>query len=179
MNLKNAFLLAAALLLPAAGAHDGGFAAPKTQCESGSETRTHEYGPPSTGFNTWMLTDASIPPCPYGDTTWDGHHEFAMGGTILMAGSHSQICWGAYADHAPGWSITVVDDTLSFLGSDVAFDVYADTMNNNLVPENPNCGDGFADYGVSCVNSCAPGFPPGLDGAYHVYVSGTSGHVYA
>ena len=130
----------------------------------------------SLGLVLGQSSDGSIPPCPFGDSTWDGHYEFAYGGARLQAAA--SVCTDAYADHTPGSIIHVVDAVLTLqLASDVAFSVYADTLNNDPVPWEPNCGDFESDYGVDCVNSCAPGFPPGLDGTYQVYVSGTTGHI--
>ena len=151
--------------------------APKDECETGFATVMHEYGPPSTGFLIFLGMDGSVPPCPYGDGTWDGHPEFAFGGAFIQAAASA--CTEAYADHAPGGTIGVYDAGLSSIGADVAFGVYSDTLNNNPIQEEPNCGDFESDYGVDCVNSCDPAFPPGLDGSYQVYVSGTTGHVYA
>ena len=167
-----------------AGASPGGDglkrvrAAPKAECETSStQTSLHSYGAPGTGFVIFLGSDGSVPPCPYGDTTWDGHYEWAFGGAWLMAGPMAEACFGAYADHTPGTVIRVFDMVLSAVGSDVAFSVYADTMNNDPVPSEPNCGDFESDYGVDCVNQCAPAFPPGLDGSYQVYVSGTTGDI--
>ena len=173
--LLASLLLLAFFAMPAK-AHEYWLALPKLQCESSADVGVHDYGPPSTGFVIFLGLDGSIPPCPYGDTTWDGHVEFAFGGGWLQAAA--SVCTEAYPDHAPGSTITVVDAVLTVeLGSDVAFSVYADTLNNDPVPGEPNCGDFESDYGVDCVNQCAPGFPPGLDGTYQVYVSGTYGHI--
>ena len=193
-------LIAAVLVAgPLTQAHDGGTGQPKSWCESyGWDTPRHEYAT-GTGFllldsrlamphwwDDWDIEepllvhlpgDGSVPPCPYGDTTWDGHDEFAIGGAWLQAAQSP--CTEAYADHTPGTLILVSDAVLTPLGSDVAFSVYADTLNNDPVPSEPNCGDFESDYGIDCVNQCAPGFPPGLDGTYQVYVSGFNGHIYA
>ena len=174
--LMAALLLAAPLsLTPATHAHEGGIGLPKTQCEDTKEVGVHEYGAPSMGFLIFLARDGAVPPCPYGDATWDGHLEFAFGGAWLQAAA--SVCTEAYADHAPGAPITVTDTVLSQFGSNVAFSVYTDTLNNDLFQNEPNCGDFESDYGVDCVNQCAPGFPPGLDGTYQVYVSGTTGHI--
>ena len=176
-NMTKWLVLLALTLAPLSAAHDGGVGAPKTHCETpGSDTGHHEYGPPGTGFVIFLGLDGAIPPCPYGDTTWDGHIEFAFGGAWLQASP--SLCTEAYADHTPGAFISVYDAFLTAFGSDVAFSVYADTLNNDPIPSEPNCGDFESDYGVDCVNNCAPGFPPGLDGSYQVYVSGTTGHIY-
>lgn len=176
MGLLAAALLAAPLTL----AHPNGLGLPKTQCETDDDARVHDYGEPSTGFTVWMNSDGSLPPCPYGDGLWDGHWDFAMGGAILLASEPgASYCYGGYAHHTPHSVIWVQDAVLTdLLASDVGFAVYSDALNNLPLAEEPNCGDGETDFGVDCVNSCAPGFPPGLDGAYHVYVSGTTGHIF-
>ena len=148
----------------------------KQECEDVQNGQTHLYGAPALGFVIFIGSDWSIPPCNFGDTTWDGHYEYAFGGAWLQAATSA--CTAAFADHAPGATITVYDNQLTgTLQSDVAFSVYADTLNNDPIPSEPNCGDFESDYGVDCVNSCAPAFPPGLDGSYQVYVSGTSGSI--
>ena len=178
--LNKAYILSLVALLTAAPlsfAHEGMTGQPKHYCETPfAHTAVHEYGAPGTGSVIFIGSDWSLPPCPYGDTTWDGHLEFAFGGAWLQA--RDSDCTTAYADHAPGSTIKVYDAVLSAVGSDVAFSVYADTLNNDPIPSEPNCGDFESDYGVDCVNECAPGFPPGLDGTYQVYVSGTTGHIY-
>ena len=145
---------------------------PKPYCESSADTPTHVYSAPSTGSVIMLGLDGSIPPCPYGDTTWDGHYEWAVGGGWLQAAA--SICTDAYPDHTPGTLITVVDDVLSTLGSSVNFWVYSDTVSLTGDP----CGDFESDYGLPCVDACTPGFPPGLDGSYQVFVSGSYGHIY-
>ena len=147
---------------------------PKTICETAfDDTGTHVYGAPSSGFLITLGLDGAVPPCPYGDTTWDGHYEFAVGGAWLQAAA--SVCTDAYADHTPGSLIHVYDQALTRAGSSISFSVYSDTLNNNPVPEDPDCGDFESDYGVDCVDACVPGFPPGIDGSYQVYVSGTAG----
>ena len=154
----------------------GGGGTAKDYCEVPFfDTASHDYAT-GTGFLVSPAGDGAIPPCPFDDGTWDGHYEFAYGGAQLQAAA--SVCTEAYADHAQGSLIAVHDTIYSPLGFDVTFSVYADTLNNNPIPEEPNCGDFETDYGVDCVNACAPGFPPGMDGAYTVYVSGTYGHVY-
>ena len=179
IRLSVALLALALLGIPLAHGHygltgDGGVA--KDYCEEFFvETYVHDYAT-GTGFLVSPGGDGAIPPCAVGDGTWDGHYEFAYGGAQLQA--YPSVCTEAYADHSPGSTIFVRDSVLSPLGSDVAFSVYADYLNNNPIQEGPNCGDGETDYGVDCVNHCAPAFPPGLDGAYTVYVSGFYGHIY-
>ena len=172
-------------------AHEAQTGQPKLDCEGPDDTWIHEYetgtgfmliGPRSSATAPRIQAtfvppaDGSIPPCPYGDTTWDGHHEFAYGGAWLQA-AHS-VCAESYPDHFPGTLVWVYDSFLGGLGSDVAFSVYADWLDNDPLQSEPTCGDFESDYGMDCINICAPGFPPGLDGSYQVYVSGTTGHVY-
>ena len=146
----------------------------RSWCENPDNWGVHLYGPGG-GLVLALGFDGSIPPCPYGDTTWDGHYEYAFGGAWLQAAA--SVCTDAYPDHTPGSLISVSDVVLDLTFSDISFSVYADTLNNNPLPEDPNCGDWESDYGVDCVNFCAPGFPPGLDGTYQVYVSATYGVV--
>ena len=164
---------------PLSGAHPDGVGGPKPSCEAAlDDLSVHEYGAPSTGFLLLLEGDFSVPPCDHDDGSWDGHYEFAHGGARLLASEPgAAACFGTYADHVPGGIIRVEDAVLAMAGADVVFSVYADTQNNDPFPREPDCGDFESDYGVDCVNQCAPGFPPGLDGSYVVYVQGTTGHV--
>ena len=180
MNKTYLLAVAAALLAaPLAFAHPydpaghptGMIGLPKHWCEDADDVKIHEYGPPALGAIILLGLDGSIPPCPYGDTTWDGHWEWAAGGAILIAGPEAIACYGAYPDYTPGSEIWVYDEILTPLGSGVSFEVGVDTT---PAP----CGDGLIDLSIQCVDYCAPGFPPGIDGVYYVFVSGTTGHVY-
>lgn len=153
---------------------------PEDDCEEPFVgTLVHPYGP-ATGRVLSPPRDGAVPPCAYGDGTWDGHLEFALGGAWLLAAEPgASICFGGYADHDAGTEIFVYDVAFWSVGSDVAFSVASDNLNNMppLDPNAPNCGDHESDFAADCVNRCTPGFPPGLDGSYQVYVQGTSGHV--
>ena len=113
---------------------------------------------------------------------YDGHMEWAWGGAYLLA-EHgdeatfgSYVCYGEDGHHpyyGPFWVVDVV------LGSGASFEVAADTV--NLVGPDPvtgiDCGDFQSDAGSNCVGTCSVTFPPGRDGAYYVFVTGTAGHV--
>lgn len=183
-NAPFVLLLAALLAMtPLWTADTAGHGLPRPWCESPADMEIHEYAPVAVGVFAFLPIDASIPPCPYGDTTWDGHYEFVQGGAILQAAA--SVCTTAYPDHAPQTMITVVDEVwageFDVAGRKVVlhspFSVYADTLNNDPIPSDPNCGDFQSDYGIQCLDSCVPGFPPGLDGTYQVFVSGVMGHV--
>lgn len=122
----------------------------------------------------------------------DDHFEWAIGGAWLLAcdfgcagGTGGSVeCWGVYSDHQAYPTIRVFDVGLSVLGVDVPFGVYADNVNNAPPLVGPDCGDFESDYGGPCANPCNVGamenvFPPGLDGSYQVYVSGTHGRIHA
>lgn len=172
-------LLAFAALasIPFTTAHEP-VGAPREECDAtAGQLETHEYGP-NNGFTLLLPTDGSLPPCASG-TNWDGHYEFASGGAWLLADeAGATTCFGTIADHSPFPFVQVHD---ALLGDAVVFSVYADALNNvpPLDPAEPDCGDYESDYGVWCEGSCSIGFPPGLDGSYQVYVSGTTGHVAA
>lgn len=166
--------------------------APRTTCDSHTGDRDHEYGP-STGFVLAAGTDGALD-CE-NLLQGDGHFEFALGGAWLLAceascggdGGGSFACWGTTADHAAFPEVVVYDQVLSSFESEddhagnVAFQVSADLVNNvpPLDPNESNCGDFEDDMMQDCVDSCFVTFPPGLDGSYAVYVSGTSGSIYA
>ena len=184
-------LLLALVLLPAAYAHtDGSAGGSKLYCEDlAGDWHTHDYFS-GTGFTLSPASDASVPPCAY-DPTWDGHYEFAYGGAYLLAceafcvspdglvGAGASQCWDTYADHEQFPRVYVNDLQLSAIGLDVAFTIAVDWWNNvpPVDPTHPECGDLETDIAVDCVNDCQVPFPPGLDGAYLVYVQGTQGHV--
>lgn len=191
-------LVSIALVAPAALAHVpshypvGIAGTPKHYCEDvpregvfQDERRVHEYGPPTTGFTLFLPTDGSLEYCPYNagtDMVGDGHLEWAQGGAYLVAGRDpvkATTCGWPYPDHPAFPTVAVYDLVLTLMPADVGFFVFADTLNNipPLDPNEPNCGDLEADFGVSCVNNCGVGFPPGLDQTYVVYVNGVQGHI--
>lgn len=133
---------------------------------------------------------------------YDGHSEFAFGGAFLLAesgtgaydpaGSGSLYCFGEAAHHSQFPLITVTDvalgSALSVMvgvdnGPGATFPLGAVTVQ----PQNPtspdasgdaSCGDGLVDLWDTCFGSCSPWFPPGMDGAYYVFIQGgTQGHV--
>ena len=116
---------------------------------------------------------------------FDGHREWALGGAWLLscdaacgasgAGAGAYECFGEPAHH--GSSVSVVD---LGLGAGATFSVAADHVDAAAVaaglPESA-CGDFEDDQSQECLGSCGVVFPPGLDGAYTVYVQGGAGHV--
>lgn len=107
----------------------------------------------------------------------DGHHEFALGGALLLAEDPpAGRCWGEPAHHPPFGVVTVLDVEVP----DASFTVAVDAL-DNVSPVGPlfeSCGDGEEDFALACVSSCSVPFPPGLDGAYRVHVAGVAGHVW-
>jgi hypothetical protein len=114
---------------------------------------------------------------------WDGHDEFALGGAVLLvetgsgeadptAGSGSLYCYGGIGHHPAFGPFTVTDVVL---GAGATFTVTSDRI--DLLGLGDGCGDFKSDDSSDCVGTCAVTFGPGLDGAYVVYVQGTSGHV--
>jgi len=186
MNIRWILLTAVSMMAaPAAFALHAPVGAPRNWCESLADMQTHEYGAPSTGFVIFLGQDGNINGECDGDPNtsadYDGHIEFAFGGGWLTA-ARSEGCNDVTTppdtvDHSPNPTVTVEDYVLHAVGATVAFSVYADTLNNvpPVDPAEPNCGDFESDFGVDCTNSCTVGFPPGLDGTYQVYISGTTG----
>lgn len=173
---------------------------PKTYCELFLEWDTHDYVPgigagaaggawdsnlndcdgstaihatPCYGFddpNDPLSVWAGACDTEYGYADYDGHHDLAIGGAILLAGSGAWECYGEDAHH-PASGPIAVDDAV--LGSAASFTVYAE---RSAEP----CGDLLldgSDDSVVCIGSCMVPFPPGTDGAYYVFVQGTMGHV--
>lgn len=167
---------------PLEGAGPASFASASTtqgpqDAPGGAFYRAH---PPGSTLTLGRPVDGSFHDmkCPQGLGQGDGHAEWAIGGALLGASAMYEICYGAYiADHTPGSLIWVYDEVLTPLGAGVHFYVYADYLTNVPPIAGPDCGDFESDYGVSCVDACPPGFPPGSDGTYQVYVSGFYGHV--
>lgn len=182
MNLK--FLIAAALLVaPVAMAHEPA-GTPKDYCDL-HETQLHDYGPPAAGAALAGFIDGGIR-CAF-DTEgrlYDGHSEFAFGGAWILvcdqtalrtcpdaAAGGSLVCFGERAHHHYGPLIKFeVEDVI--LGTTVAYHVAVD----NVDLTGGDCGDGLSDEAAPCTGKVAD-LAPGLDGAYHVFVTGTRGHV--
>jgi len=177
--------IAVALSIPSFGlAHEDGTAGiPKNYCETGFEPQAHDYGDPALGFVIFLGQDGNLQgECDSDPNTvadYDGHIEFAHGGAWLTAAASPGCNDGDLVDHSPNPTVYAVDDVLTPRGVPVTFSVYADTLNNipPVDPAEPNCGDFESDFGADCTDSCAIGFPPGLDGTYQVYVNGGHGHV--
>lgn len=177
-------LLAAALVaaLPLADAHWA--AGTPKGCETPWEVDVHDYGP-STGFYVGPPVDgAGGMPCGR-RVPGDGHAEYAQGGAYLLVSDPQAFdCYGHPAHHPQSpITVTVEDVGLALFLVGAPFTVAADRLNNvpAIDPNQIDCGDGLADSGgIDCYEQCTiVGFPPGLDGAFPVYVSGTQGHVYA
>lgn len=194
--LFSATLAAALLLAPASLAHvDGGLAGtPKPYCESvAGDSLVHEYGPVAIGRYAFAPTDGSLQTCPYSSPEnpfFDGHYDFAYGGTFFVAGDPftTFACGWPYPDHPEFPTVYALDNVLQGshdvagheVGFHTPFTVAADTLNNvpPTDPNVPNCGDFAVDIRISCVDSCTVPFPAGLDGTYQVLVWGTAGHVW-
>lgn len=178
MNKRFLFSIVVALVVaPFAVAHEPR-GTPKNYCEPGWETSVHEYGPPATGVLIYGDEDGNLlADCSgmgiVGD--WDGHTEFALGGARILAGWEALDCYGAEPHHDAYGPFTV-DDLL--LGYGATFTVASDTVDLLGGSAGP-CGDFEEDMSTDCVGTCTVTFPPGLDGAYLIYVQGTQGHVIA
>ena len=198
---KTAILVCVALLAtPLAYAHIGGTRGPpKPYCEDTPDWQVHDYGPPATGTAIGGYSDGNVDDCdgdfnpndPWcvaeevarqdlnGDgqvcekADFDGHREWAWGGAWLLADDGDSNTYGATAcygeaPHHPYYGPIWVWDESVWNG--VQFDVGAD-----YTPV--DCGDFIDDVSATCIGVCSVTFPPGRDGAYHVFVTGTSGHV--
>ena len=179
MNKSYLVILAAALAAVPLALADPPTSGPKTHCEDPSEWNHHHYGPPADGALLAFFIDGAVPDCD-GDGIapgTDGHSEYALGGAWFLVDSGDLATYGTIAcfgepGHHPFYGpFTVVDDATGpaefFVGADTT--VFPDPTTG------VDCGDFVDDEGVSCVNTCKVTFPPGRDGAYHVYVVGTSG----
>jgi hypothetical protein len=170
-------LLASALLaVPLVTAHTstlfpyGGN--PKDFAEGTTVWYTHDY-------TAWPLLGP-----PVDGSGGDGHSEWALGGAHVLVDSGAGVatpydvpagslyCYGEEGHHAPYGPVTVVD---AIPGT--AFSVAVDTIDGTT--PGSGCGDLEEDAILDCIGSCFIPFPPGLDGAYRVYVAppGTLGHV--
>lgn len=170
---------------PLAGAHlDGTMGYPKPYCEI-LDLDVHDYGPVATGRLLSDFTDGNLQDCDGDITTpadYDQHSEYARGGAWLLVttgdGTYGSLaCFGELGHHAAYGPFEVID---LVLGTGASIRVAADTM--SIVPAPPGepaCGDLQADEAAECVGSCSVTFPPGIDGAYAVFVAGTVGHVRA
>jgi hypothetical protein len=163
-----------ALLLPLALAHTP-TGTPKPYAEPVPEWTVHEYGPPASG--------ASIGPRIDGWALGDGHKEFAVGGAYILVFSGggapsvdanesagSVFCHGEAGHHPAFGPVSVFAD---FLGAGVTFTVAADNV--DLGGSGRGCGDGVSDNATDCIGTCTVTFPPGLDGAYRIYIQGVEG----
>lgn len=143
---------------------------------------THTYGPgtgvPRVARDTNVWSDCDGDGIPGG---YDGHRDYALGGAMLTAALSPGCNDGDVVDHSPFPYVQVSDDILGMLSLSTPFTVATDTVNNlpPLDPGAPNCGDGEVDFSAHCLDACWVGFPPGLDGTYHVIVQASSGVVTA
>lgn len=176
-------LLAALAAVPLTNAHvTGEYGIPKTYCENlVGDTGTHDYGPVAVSTFAFAPTDGSLGDCDGNGSILDEdyHREFAQGGAVLLTcdfacgwtgfGDGAALCWGQPADHVAGTSISVFDRALG----PVAFTIGTDNFGGS-----GNCGDNLIDNMQSCFATCVPVIPPGADGSYQIFVTGTLGHVY-
>jgi hypothetical protein len=176
-----------ALLAPLAYAHEPK-GTQKNYCEYFSDWAFHDYQTDFSAFFLVLGIDGNQAGDCNGDGLpgdYDGHHEWAYGGAWLLVesgfglpsvdpsvGAGTLYCFREWGHH-PYFGPIYVDDTA--FGSGTAFRVAADNV--DLTGLGEGCGDGFMDTWTDCVGSCAVTFLPGLDGSYHVHVSGTAGHV--
>lgn len=176
-------LLAALAAVPLSNAHlTGDSGIPKLYCENvAGDWGTHDYGPVAVSTFAFMPTDGSIGDCDgnglIGDE--DFHREFAQGGAILLTcdfgcglsgfGDGAPVCWGALADHKIGTPISVFDRALGPVSFTIGTDNFGGTG---------NCGDNLIDNFQPCFATCVPIIPPGADGSYQIFITGTLGHVY-
>ena len=194
--MNKTYVAALALLLlgaPLAFAHAPLSGTPKNYCEDPSEWNVHDYGPPATGLlaiRPPIISDGNILGDCNGDgvpADFDGHSEFALGGAWLMADSGdgstggSVACYGEVAHHPFFGQFWAFDDVF---GAGIPFTVASDTLNEVDPGTVPDCGDFTTDNHHTCFGMCIVTFPPGLDGAYIVYVGdvltgapGTLGHI--
>jgi hypothetical protein len=145
-------------------------------------------GPLCTHIDPFDPLSSELSFCPEGD----GHHEFAFGGAWLLVtsgdgqpdpfnGAGTKYCFGEEAHH-PMFGPFSVSDLV--LGAGATFTVASDSiaLAGDLLglppyPPSADCGDYLADHYTDCLGTCSVVFGPGLDGAYHVFVQGTQGHV--
>jgi hypothetical protein len=188
------------LLVPFALAHDP-WGTPKYYCESPAEWNVHEYGAPATGRLLQGFEDGNLDncnrtialgtPCVGVDPNdpinsffvdlcgfdspaleYDGHAEYARGGAWLLVDSGdgssggTLLCYGE-AGHHPAHPLVQVADLA--WPSNVHFTVAVDLLAFGFDP----CGDFETDWSKHCIDACAVESPPGLDGAYQVFVGHT------
>lgn len=161
----------------------------KTYCEDADEMNVHVYGPGDGGILLPPVDGSalSVDECGAETIPYDGHDEYAIGGAWLLAcesfcgdsglGGGSSGCYGTFADHPTFPTVHVYDYVAGELGLTTGFTVAADYVSASPVL-GTDCGDFEADYAIGCVDVCTVPFPPGLDGSYQVFVSGTEGMVW-
>lgn len=178
-----ALLAAFALVLTPAALGHVPAGTPKTYCEWVPDAYTHDYGPSPGNATMTGLDDYNLHDCDnvFPPADFDGHREFANGGARLHADIAATTCYGGISEH-PSFPIIQITDNVH--PSNVLALVAIDSV--DLTGALP-CGDGVMDADVPCIDLCAVGLAPGLDGAYHVFVvngqyngvsySATSGHI--
>lgn len=143
---------------------------PETQCETTpADLQGHGYA--YTGLYLIVPVDGSVGSC---GATGDGHAEYGLGGTIVVAHTSTTLpCRGVVGDHPWYPTITLVDDVL---GTDVTFEVFAFAY----AEPDGSCGHPDAGPAIRCTHTCTVDFPPSPDGAYYVSpIVATTGRVYA
>ena len=141
----------------------------------------HEYAAGGTGLFLAGFHDGAAMPCAWrdlGETPADGHSETSHGGAWIL--SHSGYRTGSVwchgeEPHHPWYGPFRVEDAAQPSG--VYFLVSADT--ESRVSTDPatqiECGDYDHDVAQLCVDVCTVTFPPGLDGAYLVFLGAYQG----
>lgn len=120
---------------------------------------------------------------PAPDAAMGSTHTYVLSAPVVLAvrtglgpgdpdGAGSLYCHGELGHH--DWYGPLTAHDLVF-GAGVTFDVTSDTIDVTTLGD--GCGDFQADYSAACAGACTVTFPPGLDGAYVVYVTGTTGTV--
>jgi hypothetical protein len=117
------------------------------------------------------LCDSDVDP-PISD--YDGHKEFGyLAHALILVSWGSYECWHEDPHHTE-FGYVWVDDVV--LGAGASFTVNSDFFDATGLGR--GCGDFEFDTSQSCVGSCVVSIPAGIDGAYHVVVTGSQGHVY-
>jgi hypothetical protein len=155
---------------------------------SGNDIIVVVGGPCPIGYEEFLVIPG--PPrvtiCVKRTADYDGHKEFGFLAHALIlvttgagvpsadpnVGAGSLYCWHEEGHHQP-FGPVAADDALI---SSVSFTVNADNVDLTGIGE--GCGDFQFDAGEDCIDFCSVTFHPGLDGAYHVVVTGSQGHVY-
>ena len=164
MNRTILMALALALVAPlGAFADQNVLGIPDVNCQTPPDWRTHDYGPPATGYLVFNPTDGNAG-CPSPPPVFDGDFEYANGGGWLIAQSGDGVssggiaCWGVVGHHPVGGSVYVTDAVFP----DVVFTVAAD-FSALAPPLTPDCGDGAIEPCPPPPSSLPPPVGPAVD----------------